>query len=303
MKISIITPLYNRIDLLRDTIESVMHQTYPHWEMIIVDDGSNDGSFGLARSFSYKTPKIKVYHRNREPKGAPTCRNIGIQKATGDFVMFLDSDDLTEPFCLEQRIKTAQNFPQYDFWVFQTLRFDKHGNRREWNNLKKNPVIQFLELDSPWHTSGSFWSKKTLLRNNLHFDEKLAVWQDIDFHLQALYKNLTFKDMLSSAPPDILYREHDASISQRAYPPHYRKSQLYFFDKWAKKLNSKEEQTALHNSFSTFINKIEHSENHKEITTVLTSTSSLIKPALRIKLLIRLTGLAIKKTKLRKIKK
>lgn len=102
--ISIIIPVYNRKKLIVSAIESILHQTSKEWELIIVDDLSTDGTWNkISQYASDSKGRIKVHQRNREPKGAPTCRNIGLELAKSDYVLFLDSDDILAPWCIETR--------------------------------------------------------------------------------------------------------------------------------------------------------------------------------------------------------
>ena len=75
--ISIIIPTYNRACILPQALNSVMAQTYEHWECIVVDDGSTDDTLTVLEVYNKKDKRIKYFKRQRKPKGAPTCRNIG----------------------------------------------------------------------------------------------------------------------------------------------------------------------------------------------------------------------------------
>ena len=110
--ISIITPSFNRADIIHETAQSIFNQTYPYWEWVIVDDGSTDNSWEVINEFAAKDPRVKIYKRDREPKGACSCRNIAIERSTGSYLLFLDSDDLLASFCLEQRINAAHRYPE-----------------------------------------------------------------------------------------------------------------------------------------------------------------------------------------------
>ena len=89
--ISIITPTYNCAQFIGETIKSVINQTYTNWEMIIVDDASNDNTEEVVKSI--KDERIK-YIRLKENSGAATARNIAMENASGKFMAFLDSDDI-----------------------------------------------------------------------------------------------------------------------------------------------------------------------------------------------------------------
>ena len=233
MKISIIIPLYNRQKFIKETLNSLISQTYKCWEAIVVDDGSTDNSFHEVEKFAKKDTRVEIFKRNRIPKGAQTCRNIGIEKAKGDFFIFLDSDDLLKPFALQQRIDTIKKYPNFDYWIFQTVCFkDKIENEiRVWNNeTKEDNIARFLNLDSTWHTTAGIW-KVNIIKKHIVFDENLLCWQDVDFHLQALAKRLKYKTFFN-LPADVLYRLHSVeSISQGGFGKEKRKSQIYFLKK------------------------------------------------------------------------
>ena len=99
--VSIIMPLYNAADFVKETIESVLAQTYPNWELLITDDCSTDNSVEVVRSFD--DPRIKLFH-NEKNSGAATTRNTSIAKASGRWVAFLDSDDLWDKEKLEKHL-------------------------------------------------------------------------------------------------------------------------------------------------------------------------------------------------------
>lgn len=93
MKVSIITPTYNCGKFIGETIESVMNQTYSHWEMIIVDDFSEDNTQKIVSNYVKKDRRIK-YFRLKENQGAAMARNKAMELASGNYIAFLDSDDI-----------------------------------------------------------------------------------------------------------------------------------------------------------------------------------------------------------------
>lgn len=106
--VSIIMPLYNALPFFLGSIYSVLNQKYPHWELIIVDDCSTDGSGEQALLFSKSDSRIK-YFKNEINSGVALSRNVGLDKATGRFVAFLDSDDQWEADKLERQVFFALN--------------------------------------------------------------------------------------------------------------------------------------------------------------------------------------------------
>ena len=91
-KISIITPSYNSGGFIKETILSVINQSYPNWEMIIVDDCSSDNTLEITQE-NIKDSRIKLI-KNEVNCGAAVCRNIGLENSSGMFIAFIDSDDL-----------------------------------------------------------------------------------------------------------------------------------------------------------------------------------------------------------------
>jgi glycosyltransferase involved in cell wall biosynthesis len=214
--ISVIIPNFNRGDLLPGTLGSLLRQDYPFWEAIVVDDGSTDNSERVTGNFAQTDSRISFIKRDHGPAGAPTCRNIGISRSKGDFLIFLDSDDLLSTTALSQRAGTMKKYPGLDFWVFPILMFRNNPADASllWNIDNGQPDLhRFLILDAPWQTSGPIWRKEAVLKIG-GFTEGLACWQDVDFHLKALISGLRGMKYYQ-LPPDVFYRQHETqSISQ-----------------------------------------------------------------------------------------
>ncbi|MEK6480083.1 glycosyltransferase family A protein [Catalinimonas sp. 4WD22] len=216
-KISVITPLYNRKTLVEDTIKSILRQSYENWEHIFVDDGSTDGSQNVIQSYSQKDNRIKLFYRDRELKGAPTCRNIGIEKSTGKYIIFLDSDDILASFCLQQRVEVIQKYSLFDFWVFPGLVFkEAPGDTSLLINYfdeEEDDIMRFIDQNTPWLIFNPIWRKTSLVEKNLRWNEDLPAFQDYDFHLNALLKNFTYKKL--NVQPDCFWRRHSGESISR----------------------------------------------------------------------------------------
>lgn len=100
MTISAIVPVYNTERLVGRCIDSVIAQTYPDWELILVDDGSTDGSLNVLKTYETQDSRIKVIHQDNAGPGL--ARNKGIQNASGDYIVFIDSDDVIKPDYFEK---------------------------------------------------------------------------------------------------------------------------------------------------------------------------------------------------------
>ena len=100
--VSIITPCYNGDRYIADTIESVMRQTYPHWEMLIVDDGSSDDTARIAAGYAGRDERIKLIQQANA--GTAAARNAGMKLARGRYIALLDADDIWEPEFLSRQM-------------------------------------------------------------------------------------------------------------------------------------------------------------------------------------------------------
>lgn len=218
--VSVVIPFYNRREFIDETIGSVRAQTFSEWEIILVDDGSTDGSFKYVRDTFANEPRIRILQRTSAPKGANHCRNIGIREARGKYLIFLDSDDLIAPDCLERRLRYFEENPNCDFLVFNTLLFrDKIGDYNYlWNvDSDESDLCRFLRQDVVWHTSGPIHRKEALLARDQWFDEKLPFWQDFEFHTRYLLKRPAFRKFLHLEPDHYCRRHNSSSISQKGY--------------------------------------------------------------------------------------
>ncbi|GAA4303680.1 glycosyltransferase family A protein [Nibribacter koreensis] len=207
--VSVVIPSFNREEFINDTILSLQQQSYFNWEAIIVDDCSTDNTEQVVSAFIRGEPRARFLKRNRIPKGAPTCRNIGWIESKGDYVIFLDSDDLLAPYCLEQRVKFLRDNPDLDFAVFPMLVFkETPGDSNIFWNIQtdKDDLHRFLDFDAPWQTSCPIW-KIEALRAISGWDEEALTWQDWEIHIKALVNQLKYKK--SNSLPDCFLRRDE----------------------------------------------------------------------------------------------
>lgn len=105
-KISVIVPVYNSIDCLERCVASICAQTYSCLEILLIDDGSTDGTDELCDRLAAEDERIRVRHK--ENGGASSARNVGLQMAEGEFLGFVDSDDYIEPYVYEEMLRTLE---------------------------------------------------------------------------------------------------------------------------------------------------------------------------------------------------
>ena len=151
--VSIIIPHFNRSALLKDSIASVLKQTSKDWELIIVDDESNEKEFDSIKSLADLDTRIKLLKRVSQYKGPSACRNEGVAVSKGEYLVFLDSDDALAPFCIEQRIQVMEENKVLDLGIFLMQEFTNTlGDSNKIYNDKstmENRVNCFLEGNNP----------------------------------------------------------------------------------------------------------------------------------------------------------
>lgn len=142
--VSVITPSYNAESFLSQAIESVIAQTYPYWEMIVIDDGSTDNTTVIAETYASKNKKIKLIKFEKN-KGVAVARNTGIENASGRYIAFLDSDDLWLPIKLERQIIFMEENDLYltysSYYVTDEIGKLK-GIRRVKENITYNDLLK-----------------------------------------------------------------------------------------------------------------------------------------------------------------
>lgn len=112
--VSVITPFFNAEKFFEEAIESVIAQTYEHWELLLVDDGSTDKSTQIAQKYARQYPENIRYleHENHQNRGKSTSRNLGITHAKGEYIALLDADDVFLPQKLEQQVAILESQPE-----------------------------------------------------------------------------------------------------------------------------------------------------------------------------------------------
>ena len=238
-EVSIITPAYNAENFLPETIDSVLNQTFRDWELIVVDDCSTDRTFEIASAYAEKDPRVRVI-RNESNSGVAATRNHGLDEATGDYIAFVDSDDLWLPEKLEKQLRfmkekgVAFSYTAYQKYVTETKERGKVLRAPAKMTAKKilgNTAIGCLTVMVDRKTVGDF--RMPLLPHT----EDNCTWQEI---LSRGYVGYGIPEVLS------LYRISDRSMTSdksraakqqwETYRKHYKFSivkSAYYFTKYA----------------------------------------------------------------------
>lgn len=271
IKVSIIIPVYNRYDLVKIMVDSIINQTYKNWELLLVDDGSNDGTDDKLEEYIKGKGNIKLLRRTHEIKGAPSCRNIGFTNAIGEYVIFFDSDDVIAPHCLEQRVQFLDNHQEFEAAIFPARHFFKDINESQGllNGVPifKDDLNEFLNSNLPYIVWNLIFRKSSLLEKGIRWDENLLSLQDSDFNIQCIIKGIKI-GYADNAKIDYYARtENNNSISSSIYRVDRFDSHLYFVKKQFESLSDEERRkykNALYNRliYTFFLLSENYSSDH-----------------------------------------
>ncbi|MEN2400344.1 glycosyltransferase family A protein [Flavobacterium sp. MC2016-06] len=210
--ISIIIPTYNRGYLIWETLDSILNQTYTHWECIVVDDGSTDNTEKILLSYIEKDNRFKYYKRpDNYKKGANACRNYGFEVSKGEFIKWFDSDDIMCDFCLAEEIKKINFNTELVISSLMLFDFDKKIPLKQSKIFSDNLIYDYFTGKIVLYVSGPLWRRDFLNKQAYLFDEKISNVDDWDFNMRMLYE-LPIIEFNKQA--SILYRIHEMSLSQ-----------------------------------------------------------------------------------------
>lgn len=212
--VSVVIPVYNAADHLKETLSSILNQTYRNFEIIAVDDGSSDSSIDIIQSFD---GVVLIQQTNSGPAAA---RNKGVQAAKGEWIAFLDADDLWEPDKLEKQLQTMNGCE----WIYSDIFFmgGVNDSRRDSSFSDKPSGNVFDKLIC----SNFIGTSTVLIRHRVinevgGFDETLRTIQDWDLWIRIARKY----SIAYISEPLVNYRIHSVSASRssrKTLPNHLR---------------------------------------------------------------------------------
>ena len=229
--VSVVIPTYNRASTIERSIYSVLNQTYRNIELIIVDDNSNDDTESIVKNI--QDPRI-IYIKNASNQGVATSRNIGIERATGGFIAFNDSDDTWKADKLEKQMRVMKSNPDcmLVYCAFDRMYLDGHieripDNETDIENLQGNIFVSLL--------NGNFISTQTMLfrRKCLEqvglFRTGLRALDDYELVLRVAekYRILFVNDCLV----DVFESENSINIIKNNYIAHFE-AYLYILERY-----------------------------------------------------------------------
>ncbi len=181
MDISVVIPSYNRIGFIETAIKSILNQTVYPLEIIVVDDGSNDGTYQLIEK---RYPSIRLFKQSN--KGVSSARNLGIKKSRGDWIAFLDSDDEWLPDKLRYQINSIEKNPNILFfhsdeiWIRNGLRINQGKKHKKYGGWIFEKCLDICRI-SP----SSVIMHKSIFKKIGFFDENIPICEDYDLWLRV----------------------------------------------------------------------------------------------------------------------
>lgn len=208
-KVSVVIPAYNAMKYLPTTLESVLKQTYSDFEVLIINDGSSDGIGDWVAGLI--DARIKLI--SQENQGLPGARNTGISQAQGEYIAFLDADDLWEPTKLEKQVQCLEHQPAAGVVYTWSLLVDEHGNptgRVHAGHGEGNIWQQLLLGKDPIANGSSAMVRRCCFEKAGLFDTSLKSAEDLDMWIRiaADYPFAGIKEPLT------LYRQYPDSMSK-----------------------------------------------------------------------------------------
>lgn len=196
-KVSIIVPVYNKVHRIDPMVESILTQSYTNFELLLVDDGSTDGSHTACDMWVSRDPRIRVFHQPN--RGVSCARNTGIQHATGEYLMFCDADDCLlegSVLSLVQGIQETHGDLVIG-GITEHIINEKANTLTVKRALKRTPMIAersafpkelhaFWEVNNMTSSCGKLFLRKIIVENHLLFPPDKIVLEDFDFVLSYI---------------------------------------------------------------------------------------------------------------------
>lgn len=176
--ISVIVPVFCAENYLERCVKSILNQTYPHWELLLVDDGSPDASPELCDNWALMDKRIRCYHKKNG--GVSSARNMGLDNIKGDFITFLDSDDCLEPTCFEECLNRIIE-KNLDVLQFRMKRLLLDGTVRFKESVSSQicDTETYVKMGYPSGcVCGGLYKSSIFTENNIRFNENLHYLED-----------------------------------------------------------------------------------------------------------------------------
>ena len=170
--ISIVMPAYNSEKYISEAIESVCNQSYKNWELVIVDDGSTDHTSKIIEDYASKDSRIRVFHRKNE--GVSMARNFALNQISGEYVTFIDSDDVYHSNRLQKMLQVFEQHPNCDIVFSKHREFKGKLNKDDIIDSKKVEISNDNILEKIMSDSTKQFMWNTMLKTEIAKKERFA---------------------------------------------------------------------------------------------------------------------------------
>ena len=250
-KLAIIIPCWNCENEIAQMFDCVLQQSFQDWRVFCVDDQSLDNTLPILQKYSKVDDRIHYMVRDREPKGAQTCRNIGFNQAEGaEYIIWFDADDIIAPCCFEQRVSYMDKHPDLDFGVFPAKSFindiwDKDTGKCYGFPFFEDSLGAMLNWTLPMVGWTNIYRRSSLVVSGHKWDENILSMQDSDFNIQSLIKGLRFNYAVTEgAKVDYFHRleQNKSSVSHGIHSVPHFSSHIYFLTKITESLSQEQKK-------------------------------------------------------------
>lgn len=213
-KVSILMGLYNCADTLSDAIDSILHQTYSEWELILCDDGSIDGTYQVAQSYKEAYPNKIILLKNEKNIRLAATLNHCSRYATGKYIARMDGDDLSVSDRLKKQVDFLEKHPEYDLVGTYMKAFDEYGEKNI-IPIKSEPSKTDLPKFNPFHHATIVMKKEVFDKlKGYHVSELTTRAEDVDLWFRFFAKGYKGYNI---AEPLYLVREDTSTFSRRTF--------------------------------------------------------------------------------------
>lgn len=188
--VSVVIPCYNGEQFVRRTIESVLQQTYNYYEIIVVNDGSKDNTYKILLPY---VDRNNIRLITKPNTGVSDSRNIGMKYVTGDYILFLDADDVLDPDFLEKRVDILEKDPTLDYCTGEIIWIDENDHLlpmpKKQSGIYKDTIHNVASFNSDFSTCPSAYLFRfdSIKRKNIRFNTRISSPADRYFLLELGY--------------------------------------------------------------------------------------------------------------------
>lgn len=211
-KVSVIIPAYNAERFIAETIQSVLNQTFQDFELIVINDGSKDKTPDIVQEFCNKDSRVILI--NKPNTGVSDTRNLGMRTAKGEYIAFLDADDLFLPTYIERKVNFLEKNREYQFVYSDFIHINENGKElhTEIINWQGDMFKRILEWNGV-PTPVNILFNRICLKKNLFFSKNLSTLADKHFALQLVFHFKGYK----ISEPLWKYRNVTSSMSKNLW--------------------------------------------------------------------------------------